>query len=267
MENVISRNELAVEFKEIDPKLQALALKPEALPDPDGSSSATVYTKGAWFLQFLEQRFGRDTFDAFLKGYFDNFAFQSIPTATFVDYAKTNLLAKNPGKVSEAELEAWIYQPGVPDSAPKTVSPRFDAIDAARTAWLDSGTLPAKDLTAKWTTQEWVHFIEGLPQTLKTEQLAALDGAYKFTGTPNGEIAQRWYPLAVRSGYTEANEAIAAFLQKIGRRKLIMPTYEALVKTPEGLKLAEDTFAKARPGYHPITTGSVEAVIAKAKQA
>ena len=267
MENVIARNELAVEYKDLDPKLQALALKPDALPDPDGSSSATVYTKGAWFLQFLEQRFGRGTFDAFLKDYFDHFAFQSIPTATFVEYAKANLLARNPGKVTEAELEAWIYQPGVPDSAPKTVSPRFDAIDAARTAWLDSGTLPAKALTSKWTTQEWVHFIEGLPQTLKTGQLAALDAAYKFTGTPNGEIAQRWYPLAVRSGYTQANTAIAAFLQKIGRRKLIMPTYEALVKTPEGLKLAEDTFAKARPGYHPITTGSVEAVIAKAKQA
>ena len=44
-----------------------------------------------------------------------------------------------------------------------------------------------------------------------------------------------------------------------------MPTYNELVKTPEGLKLAEDTFAKAKPGYHPITTGSVEAVIAKAK--
>ncbi|MBO7942233.1 leukotriene A4 hydrolase C-terminal domain-containing protein, partial [Streptomyces sp. S9] len=85
--------------------------------------------------------------------------------------------------------------------------------------------------------------------------------------TPNGEIAQRWYPLAVRSGYHTADAAIAAFLQKIGRRKLIMPTYEELAKTPEGLKLAEDTFAKAKPGYHPITTGSVEAVIAKAKAA
>ncbi|MHB8912262.1 MAG: M1 family metallopeptidase [Lysobacter sp.] len=266
MENVIERNELHEEYKTLDPKLQALALKPEALPDPDGSSSATVYTKGAWFLQFLEQRFGRDTFDAFLKQYFDRFAFQSIPTKTFVDYAKANLLAKHPGKVSEAELQAWIYEPGVPASAPKTVSPRFDAIDAARTAWLDSAALPAKAATAKWTTQEWVHFIEGLPETLKVEQLAALDAAYQFTGTPNGEIAQRWYPLAVRSGYTQANDAIAAFLEKIGRRKLIMPTYEALVKTPAGLKLAQDTFAKARPGYHPITTGSVEAVIAKAKQ-
>ena len=251
MENVISRNELAAEFKEIDPKLQALALKPDALPDPDGSSSATVYTKGAWFLQFLEQRFGRDTFDAFLKGYFDHFAFQSIPTTTFVEYAKANLLAKNPGKVTEAELMAWIYEPGVPASAPKTLSPRFDAIDAARKAWLDAGTLPDKAATAKWTTQEWVHFIEGMPETLKTEQLAALDAAYRFTGTPNGEIAQRWYPLAVRSGYTQANEAIAAFLQKIGRRKLIMPTYEALVKTPEGLTARRSHVRQGQAGLSP----------------
>ena len=44
-----------------------------------------------------------------------------------------------------------------------------------------------------------------------------------------------------------------------------MPTYAELVKTPAGLKLAEATFARARPGYHPITTTSVERVIAQAK--
>jgi hypothetical protein len=245
--------------------LQALALRPGVLENPDDASSATVYTKGAWFLQFLEQRFGREDFDAFLRGYFDHFAFQSIPTAKFVEYAKTHLLAKHPGKVSEAELEAWIYEPGIPEDAPKTQSPRFDAVDAARKAWLDDGSLPDKALTDAWTTQEWVHFVEGMPETLSVEQLSALDAAYEFTGTPNGEIAQRWYPLAVRSGYTQANEAIAEFLQTIGRRKLIMPTYEALAKTPEGLALAEATFAKARPGYHPITTGSVERVIEEAR--
>ncbi|QGW63834.1 aminopeptidase [Lysobacter soli] len=266
MEKVISRNELGAEYKELDPKLQVLALRPGTLADPDGQSSSTVYTKGAWFLQFLEERYGREAFDPFLKEYFNHFAFQSIPTTTFVEYAKKNLLEKYPGKVTEAELDQWIYEPGVPDTAPKTVSPRFDAVDAARKAWLDSGTLPAKDATSKWSTQEWVHFIDGMPETLKPEQLAALDAAFHFTGTPNGEIAQRWYPLAVRSGYTQANPAAAEFIARVGRRKLIMPTYAELVKTPEGLKLAEDTFAKARAGYHPITTQSVEETIAKAKQ-
>jgi hypothetical protein len=112
-----------------------------------------------------------------------------------------------------------------------------------------------------------VHFLEGLPETLKPEQLKQLDDAYHFTGTPNGEIAQRWYPLTVRSGYADARPAIAAFLERIGRRKLIMPIYEELVKTPDGLAFARDVFAKAKPGYHPITTGSVQATIDKAKPA
>ncbi|MCI4568187.1 M1 family metallopeptidase [Lysobacter sp. CFH 32150] len=266
MENVIERDELKSEFTEDNKALQALAVKPGVLKDPDENLSSTVYTKGAWFLQFLEQRFGRDVFDPFLKEYFDHFAFQSIPTATFVEYAKANLLAKHPGKVSDAEFDAWIYEPGVPATAPQTLSQRFSIVNAARIAWVGSAQLPAPAITSKWGTQEWVHFIEGMPETLTHEQLAQLDAAYHFTGTSNGEIAQRWYPLAVRSGYAEANEAIAAFLQRVGRRKLIIPIYKELVKTPEGLQFAQDVFAKAKPGYHPITTGSVEATIAEAQK-
>jgi leukotriene-A4 hydrolase len=267
MERVIARNELKGEFNDSNKALQQLAVKPGTLHDPDDNLSSTVYTKGAWFMQFLEDRIGRKDFDAFLRGYFDHFAFQSISSEQFREYAKANLLDKYPGKVSQDEFDAWLYQPGVPSDAPQVASPRFDAVDAARKAWLEDGTLPAAAATGKWTTQEWVHFIEGMPQTLNIKQLEALDAAYKFTGTPNAEIAQRWYPLAVRSGYTQANDAIAAFLEKIGRRKLIMPTYNALVKTPDGLKLAQDVFAKAKPGYHPITTGSVQGVIDAAKAA
>ena len=69
----------------------------------------------------------------------------------------------------------------------------------------------------------------------------------------------------MRSDYFEARPALGLFLRKIGRRKLIMPTHEALVATPEGLQFAEQVFAMARPGYHPITTASVESTIAKAK--
>jgi leukotriene-A4 hydrolase len=266
-ESIIKRNELKAEFNDANKDLQPLAVKAGVLSDPDNNLSSTVYTKGAWFMEFLEKRFGREQFDAFLRDYFDHFAFQSISTRQFADYAKANLLDKYPGKVTQAEFDAWLYEPGVPSTAPQTSSSAFDDIDAARTAWLEKGTLPDAAATSKWNTHEWVHFIEGMPETLKPEQLAALDAAYHFTGTPNGEIAQRWYPLAVRSGYTQANGEIAKFLQRVGRRKLIMPTYNALVKTPEGLKLAEEVFAKAKPGYHPITTGSVEEVIAKAKAA
>ena len=261
MEFVISRNELSGSIGEMEPQAQSLAIRPDVQVKAGDTLTAVAYDKGAWFMQFLEQRFGREAFDEYLRGYFDHFAFQSIPTTTFVEYTQKNLLDKYPGKVTEAELDEWVYGTGIPASAPKTESPRMDAVDTARQAWVDAGTLPEASVTEAWTTQEWVHFLEGMPEKLSTEQLAALDEAYEFTGTPNGEIAMRWYPLAVRSGYTHANDAIAAFLKKIGRRKLIMPTYKALVKSPEGLALAKQVLADARPGYHPITSSTEPVVI------
>ena len=265
MEHVIDRDELKQEYAELAPDLQRLSLKPGTLANPDDSSSATVYTKGAWFLQFLEKRFGREVFDPWLKGYFDHFAFQSITTRQFRDYLQANLVDKHPGKVTMQEVDTWLYEPGIPADAPVVQSGKFSTVDAARIAWQGSAKLPAKAITEAWGTQEWVRFLEGMPETLSQAQLTQLDEAYRFTGTPNGEIAMRWYPLAERSGYAAARPAMGAFLERVGRRKLIMPTYKALVATEDGLAFAKAVFAKAKPGYHPITTGSVEATIAEAK--
>lgn len=265
MEHVIDRDELKQEYRTLEPELQRLSLKPGTLSDPDDQSSATVYTKGAWFLQFLEKRFGREVFDPWLKGYFDHFAFQSITTAQFRDYLKTQLIDKHPNVVTMQEVDQWLYEPGIPPNAPVVESGKFSTVNAARIAWMGSAKLPDKTITDAWGTQEWVHFLEGMPDTLAQAQLTQLDEAYRFTGTPNGEIAMRWYPLAERSGYAAARPAMGAFLERVGRRKLIMPTYKALVATPDGLAFAKAVFAKARPGYHPITTGSVEAMIAEAK--
>ncbi len=265
MEEVIDRDELKNEFKSLDPKLQRLSLKPGTLADPDDQSSATVYTKGAWFLQFLEKRFGRAVFDPWLKGYFDHFAFQSITTSQFRDYLKAKLIDKHPNVVTMQEVDQWLYEPGIPGNAPQVESGKFSTVNAARIAWQGSAKLPDKAITGAWGTQEWVHFLEGMPESLKPEQLQQLDEAYHFTGTPNGEIAMRWYPLAERSGYAAAREEMGKFLERVGRRKLILPVYKALVATPDGLAFAEQVFAKAKPATHPITAGSVEAIIAEAK--
>jgi hypothetical protein len=262
MDKMIDRNELAEEFTNDNKPLQRLAIKPGDLKDPDENLTSTVYTKGAWFMQFLELRFGREKFDNFLRGYFDHFAFQSITSKQFADYAKANLLDKYPGTVTQVEFDNWLYEPGVPSTAPSTASPALAAVDRARNAFLKDGTLPGASIAAQWVTQEWVHFLSGMPDKLKPEQLAALDEAFHFTGTPNGEIAQRWYPLTVRSGYTQARPELAAFISRVGRRKLIMPTYAALAATDEGRAFAREVYAKAKAGYHPITIGSIEAALA-----
>lgn len=261
MENVISQYGLRQELAGLAPPDQLLALAPLIDRDPDEALTDVPYVKGAWFLSFLEERFGRERFDAFLRGYFDHFAFQSIDTAAFEGYLREHLLPLQPRAVSNAELDAWLNKPGIPAFAKAASSARFAAVDRAAERWL-KGRLAAREIDAeRWSTQERVHFIEQLPERVDPKRLVELDQALRLTGTPNGEIAQRWYPLAERSGYFEARPAMAAFLKRIGRRKLILPTYQALVASKDGKAFAAHVFAEAQPGYHPITSTSVQALL------
>ncbi len=266
MERVINQDSLRREIKRMPKAAQVLAPSPVAGSDPEGTLSSVAYDKGAWFLGFLESRVGREAFDAFLRGYFEHFAFQSIETGQFLAYLRENLLQQFPQAVTDKELDAWLYQPGIPANAPAAVSARLEAVDEVRKRWL-GGQVPAEEIdTRGWVSQEWVHFLEGLPNKLSNEQLVELDEAFRLTTSHNGEILMRWFPLTVRSGYFEARPAIAEFLQTNGRRKLIMPVYEALVASRDGREFARQVFEQARPGYHPITTASVEAVVAERKR-
>ncbi len=266
MERVISETGLRRELKTLAKSAQLLALEPVAGSDPDDALSDVPYDKGSWFLRFLEKRVGREDFDAFLRGYFDEFAFQSIRTDLFMAWMQEHLLKQHPDAVTAKELDAWLHKPGIPANASASVSARFDAVDAVRKKWL-AGRIVAADIDTKsWVTQEWVYFLEGLPDSLSNEKLIDLDDSFGFTGSHNGEILMRWFPLTIRSHYFEARAATSEFLQKVGRRKFVMPIYEALVATKDGREFAREVFDKAKPGYHPITITSVEDVLARKKK-
>ena len=126
--------------------------------------------------------------------------------------------------------------------------------------------LRRKLAAARWSTQELVHFLDGMPERLTRAQLIDLDKAFSFTGNGNAELAQRWYPLTIRSGYLESRPALTAFVEKIGRRKLIAPIYRALVATPDGLAYAEQIFRRVKPNYHPITAASIETILVDARK-
>ncbi|MET3653660.1 M1 family metallopeptidase [Dyella japonica] len=256
--------EKSIRDKAIAPNAQRLAPKPGI--GADDSISEVPYDKGSWFLRTLEQRFGRDTFDAYLKGYFAHFAFQSITTEQMLDYLKANLFDKNPGKMSWDEVQQWVYEPGVPKDAPLPDSPRFNAIDKERSSFL-AGSLAADKLDAKsWNTQEWMYFLDGLPDVTPLEKIKQIDAAWHLTGTPNAEIGMRWYSHAIAAGDRDVWPAAAEHMTRIGRLYLTMPLYKAFVKSPEGLAYAQQVYVKAKSGYHPLTQQAVESLFAKAKK-
>ncbi len=241
-------------------------------PDPrgigaDDALSDVAYDKGSWFLRTLEQRFGREHFDAYLKGYFHHFAFQSITTEQMLDYLKPNLIEKYPGRMGWDEVKVWVYDEGIPKDAPLPDSPRFNAIDRERSDFL-AGSLAADKLDAKgWNTQEWMYFLDRLPDAPPLAKMQELDAAWHLTGTPNAEIGMRWYSHAIAAGDKAVWDAAAEHMTRIGRIYLSTPLYKAFVKTPEGLAFAEQVYARAKSGYHPLTQQVVEGIIAKAKKA
>ena len=264
----LADEEALLSARELQKTIGHMPLNAQKLtPDPRGTDaddalSSVAYDKGSWFLRTLEQRFGRDNFDAYLKGYFAHFAFQSIDTDTMFAYLKTNLLDKYPGKMSEAEARAWIWQPGIPKDAPLPSSPRFDSIDKQREAFL-AGTLDAAKLDAKsWNTQEWMYFLDRLPDVTPLARIKDIDTAWHLTGTPNAEIGMRWYAHAIAAGDKDVWTAAAEHMSRIGRLYLTTPVYRAFARTPEGLAFAKQTYAKAKGGYHPMTQQAVERILA-----
>ncbi|OOG59434.1 M1 family metallopeptidase [Rhodanobacter sp. C03] len=265
-EALLSARALQKEIGAMPANSQKLAPDPRGI-DADDSLSDVAYDKGSWFLRTLEQRFGRATFDDYLKGYFNHFAFQSITTEQMLDYMKPNLIEKYPGKMSWAEVHDWVYGSGIPKDAPLPDSPHFDAIDHERTAFL-ADQLSADKLDAKgWNTQEWMYFLDRLPDVTPLARIQQLDTAWHLTGTPNAEIGMRWYSHAIAAGDKAVWPAAAEHMIRIGRLYLTVPLYKALVGTPGGLAYAEQVYAKAKAGYHPLTQQVVEDLVAKAKKA
>jgi hypothetical protein len=262
-ETLLSIHSLQKSIGALPANSQKLAPVPGKV-DADDTLTDLPYSKGSWFLRTLEQRFGRADFDNYLKSYFDHFAFQSITTEQMLAFLKPNLIDKYPGKMSWDEVKQWVYGTGIPKDAPIPDSPRFDNIDKERTAFL-AGSLAADKLDAKdWNTQEWMYFLDGLPDQSPLAKLQQLDAAWHLTGTPNAEIGMRWYVHAIAAGDKATWQAAAEHMTRIGRLYLTLPLYRAFSKTPDGLAFAEQVYAKAKSGYHPLTQQAVEALFAKA---
>jgi hypothetical protein len=260
MEAVLGWQDLRKELATLPPRDQILRIDLTGR-DPDEGMTDIPYEKGALFLRHLEEVFGRERFDAFLKGYFNHFAFQSITTAEFAAYLKKNLLDANPAQAAQVPLDEWLYEPGVPRSAPKLASEAMAKVEQQAQEWL-SGKSLAADLPARaWSTQEWLHFLRALPLRLATEKMHQLDAAFKLTDAGNAEIVNQWLLLAIRNQYAPAEPRLEQFLTSMGRRKFLQPLYAELVKTPGGKERALKIYRRARPTYHPIAVATVDEIV------
>jgi len=248
--------------------------------NPDDGMTDIAYIKGAFFLKTLERDLGRERFDQFLRSYFKTYSFKTVNSEIFLNYLKKNLLEPNG---SDFNAEEWIYKEGVPKNCYAVRSPRMD-----RMQWLAKRFTKGEDIfnEVKWIkikgkkkrkkqiiklernkyiTQEWQAFIRELPDDIDPKLMKKLDAELNFRDWGNSEIMCEWYVLGIKAGYTELRPSIEKFLNKVGRRKYLMPIYTALAERPGDLQWAQKVFEKAKAHYHYVSKSSVEQLLYKKK--
>jgi len=258
IEEVLAQERLAEEMRKLEPRDQILHIDLTGR-DPDCGTTLVPYVKGALFLKSLEEAFGRDRFDDYLKRYFARFSFQSITTEEALNHLKNNLLDKCPDVAVQVSLREWIYEPGLPTSAPMAVSESLNRIRKQAEEWQKHNVNHLR--TQDWSAHEWLHFLRSLPSDLGSRKMRELDETLHLTQRTNAEILHQWLLMAVRNQYEPACPRLKEFLATVGRRIYIKPLYEELVKTDAGKKFAEAIYGTVRSSYHPISQATIDKIV------
>lgn len=265
-----------IEFQELQEEIKTLSNEDTQLKlhlndrNPDDGMTSIAYVKGAFFLKTLERDFGRNRFDKFLKQYFKDHAFKTMTTEDFKAYLEKNLI--KPANIS-FNVDEWIYKAGIPKNCYAIESPRFEFVQKMAHDFANGKDI-FKKISAKkgkkgrpalersqYIPQEWQAFIRALPKQMNPELLAKLDEHLHFNTWGNCEVQTEWFKLGIKSNYTSLNPYIEKFVSLVGRRKFLLPIYQALIENNNTKNWAKEIYAKYRKNYHPVSIMTLDKLI------
>jgi aminopeptidase N len=257
MERALARSELERELAQLAPRDTVLHVDLEGR-HPDDGFSVVPYVKGCLFLMRLEEVVGRQRFDQFLREWFDEQAFTSTTTEVLLARLRERLLSRD--ELARVDLEEWVRGAGLPADAPRPTSAAFAPVDQAARALLGSRDAARLD-AAGWNTHQWLRFLEAVEPGADVALLEALEARHALLSSENSEILAAWLRLGVRAGWSRADEPLQRFLSSVGRRKFLKPLYAELLERPGGRERALAIYAKARPRYHAVATGTLDELL------
>ena len=259
--------------------------------NPDDGLTDIAYEKGRFFLVWCEQILGRKKFDQFLNRYFKQHSFGTMTTELFIKELNSfySMNVKN-GFLSPVDfsqkVKSWIYDVGFQEPKitsqflqnAESLAEHLNSLNEQGMSFSKEHGINLSRETKGWTTHHFLHFMRNL-DSLSFANMRFMDSIFHFSMTMNSEIAFDWSMLSIKSAYRPAYSFIQAFLNRVGRRKFVLPIYESLIyegkrraehwmkvnnqstflahNIPE-LKLAFDAYETARSGYHSVTQNSVD---------
>jgi len=229
--------------------------------NPDDGLTSIPYDKGFFLLKLIEETVGRDNWDAFLKEYFNHFAFKIMTTDGFLSYLNANLLDQNEEWKKTIAIDKWVFGEGLPDNCPVVESTQFQKVEEQMNAWKESTTKAAELNTENWMTPQWLYFLQQLPEELSNDQMIDLDGAFGFTNSGNSEIQSAWMCSVIPNNYEGVKKATEDFLFEVGRRKFLVPIYKAIQNSEAGNERALAIYNNSRANYHAVSRETLDKML------
>lgn len=223
--------------------------------NPDDGMNDIAYNKGYFFLRTIEEKVGREKFDAFLKNYFQSHAFGVMTTEGFIDILTTELLTKE--QSDEIGIDQWIYSAGLPANTAVVQSAELEKVDELRLKW-EGEEISNKDLPwNNWSYQERYRFLSNVNFNLSLSKIQSLDESFHISKIGNSEVLFAWFMLSIQAKNEAVFADLATFLEKVGRRKFVAPLYEAMENSGYHVT-ALSIYAHCRGNYHAVTQNTVD---------
>lgn len=230
--------------------------------DPAEGVTVVPYLKGAAFFWTLETIVGRPRLDAWLRGWFDRRAFQSVTTDMLLDDLRAQLLTDEASRRS-IDLDRWVDEPGPPRSPAPRASALLDRVDAATKALL-AGEAPSTVDTTGYTPHAFRQLLGAVLAARPAPALVeAMDAAFGLSATSNAEVLLPWLRLEVSARRAAAIPRIERFLLAQGRLRYLKPLYGDLLASDWGAHIARRTYADARPRYHALVRASLDKLVGR----
>ena len=212
--------------------------------DPDDEFSKVPYEKGFLLIAALEAEVGRERFDRFVASYIETFRFRSITTDDFLGFVRAELPEVT------LDLDHWVKTEELPASAPDIRSARLGELAAVARA---GGPFPEQA-----STTETLWMLGQLPTDLDARETA---DALGIGPDANAELRSAWLAWAVSTGAEGLEQELTAFVDTVGRTKLLEPVYRALVEREDLRDFAVARYAANRARLHGSTRISLERLL------
>jgi leukotriene-A4 hydrolase len=231
--------------------------------DPDDSFSSVPYERGMNLLLHIQQRVGKNEFQAFFKHYVAVHASKTVNSQGFKDFTINYFKEKGQyDEIKDVMWNEWFLQEGMPPVEPKYDLSLLDPVNAlAKDVCAGVNLNTPKEDFNEWPSLQQQLFLQALldhvgttGQLLPSSTLDILDAKYQLTSKTNSELRFKWTKLCLICGRESILKFAASFAVSQGRMKFVRPLYRALMECdiPGAAELAIGTFAANKLMYHPI---------------